>query len=244
VLNDEFLAHRLGLVPLVSSSVERYRYARECDCPDRCENCSVEFTLDVKSTDSQTFFVGSRHLKPVLDADQVQGTPVIPVHASEDFSQQEDIVIAKLQKNQEIRLRAIAKKGVGKEHAKWNPSCGVCYKFEPSININQNIMETLNEDRKREFVESCPTKVYRYNDGDNRVDIEDANLCTFCEECTKKAAMFSQPDLVTVKPRLERFIFNVETTGALTPLEIVLSSIREIKNKLNKIDNLINQQQQ
>jgi len=99
-----------------------------------------------------------------------------------------DIVIAKLQKNQEIKLKAIAKKGVGKEHAKWNPSCGVSYKFEPSVIINPTLMESLSDERKREFVESCPTKVYRYDGGISRVDIEDANRCTFCEECTKKSA--------------------------------------------------------
>jgi len=51
----------------------------------------------------------------------------------------------------------------------------------------------------------------------------------------KKAQQFGQPELVAVKPRLDRFIFNVETTGALPPVDIVLAAIRELKAKLNKI---------
>lgn len=38
-LPDEFIAHRIGLVPLVSSNVDNYKYHWECTCPDE-ENCT------------------------------------------------------------------------------------------------------------------------------------------------------------------------------------------------------------
>jgi len=230
VLNDEFLSHRLGLVPLISTEVDTYRNNRECDCVDRCNKCSVEFRLNVKCTEAQPRLVTSNDLQVVGDVS------VRPVFSSpEDLPPSEPpIVIAKLHKNQEIVLRAIAKKGVGKEHAKWTPACGVCYKFEPQILIS-NAMDNLSEDKKKEFVASCPTHVYTYDDKAGKIDIEDVYLCTYCEECTKKAHLFGAPDLVTVKPKLDRFLFNVESTGALAPAEIVLAAIRELREKLSKL---------
>ncbi|KAM3256439.1 hypothetical protein ACQJBY_049104 [Aegilops geniculata] len=63
VLNDEFLAHRLGLIPLTSSAAMSMRFSRDCDACDgdgSCEYCSVEFHLAARATDSgQTLEVTS-----------------------------------------------------------------------------------------------------------------------------------------------------------------------------------------
>ncbi|EXC45223.1 DNA-directed RNA polymerase II subunit [Morus notabilis] len=45
VLNDKFIAHRLGLIPLNSNRAMSMRFCRDCDCDGdgQCEFCSVEF---------------------------------------------------------------------------------------------------------------------------------------------------------------------------------------------------------
>lgn len=35
-LNDEFIAHRLGLVPLISEQVDRFNDHGTCECPEFC----------------------------------------------------------------------------------------------------------------------------------------------------------------------------------------------------------------
>jgi DNA-directed RNA polymerase II subunit RPB3 len=56
VLNDEYIAHRLGLIPIryIDHNTGRgvdcngaFLPHRECVCFDRCPRCSVEFELDV-----------------------------------------------------------------------------------------------------------------------------------------------------------------------------------------------------
>ncbi|GAM20367.1 hypothetical protein SAMD00019534_035420, partial [Acytostelium subglobosum LB1] len=155
VLVDEFIAHRLGLIPLTSHKVDSFKYTRDCDCPERCDQCSVEFRLNVRCNDN-ILDVTSNHLIS-------QNDNVVPITTdSNDGRPGDAIPIVKLRAGQEVRLRAIAKKGVGKEHAKWSPACVATYQYQPRILINQNRMDELSEKQKEDFVKSCPVNVYQY----------------------------------------------------------------------------------
>ena len=49
-LHDEYLAHRCGLIPLVSNDIDSYLYPKDCNCQTAdCEKCSVHFKLVVKN---------------------------------------------------------------------------------------------------------------------------------------------------------------------------------------------------
>ncbi|XP_009785778.1 DNA-directed RNA polymerases II, IV and V subunit 3-like [Nicotiana tabacum] len=235
VLNDEFISHRLGLIPLTSERAMSMRFSRDCDACDgdgQCEYCSVEFYLRVKCLSDQTLDVTSKDL---LSSDHT----VVPVDYSDassgfDNSTNKGIIIVKLRRGQELRLRAIARKGIAKDHAKWSPAATVTFMYEPDIYINEDMMETLTLEEKRELVDSSPTKVFGI-DPENKVIVVDAEAYTYDDEVLKKCEAMGKPGLIEIHAKEDSFIFTVETTGAVKASQLVLNAIEVLKQKLDAV---------
>ena len=65
-LHDEFLAHRLGLIPLRCSGdggVGFFNYSYECDCAAGCPKCTARLSLDVHNTSEDVMIVYSSDLR-------------------------------------------------------------------------------------------------------------------------------------------------------------------------------------
>ncbi len=239
-LFDEFIAHRLGLIPLTSTDVGRYEYSRKCNCNEPCESCSVQFYMRVKcETDSME-----------VTTDHIQSTQkdssVVPVK----FSDNDPIIIAKLKRNQELDMNMIAKKGIGKEHSKWSPVCSVIMQHEPEIHFidKGSIMNKLSTNQKKDFVNSCPSKVYRYDESCKTIEIENPLNCTYCEECLVKLESFEidrkkidKNRAIKIAPKKNRFLFKVESIGSLKAEQIVMDALKELKIKLAEILNKVDQ---
>lgn len=74
VLNDEYIAHRLGLIPIKYQDPQTLRGGdcngpflshRECVCYERCRRCSVEFDLDVDFDKENTKRAESERMLPI-----------------------------------------------------------------------------------------------------------------------------------------------------------------------------------
>jgi DNA-directed RNA polymerase II subunit RPB3 len=127
VLADEFIAHRLGLIPLNSKNSDDVLYSRDCECEQYCEMCSVKITLHAKcTTEGEIMKIYARDLvvDPMRPNEWV-GNPVITDPDGQGS------LIAKLREGQELKLTCIAKKGIAKEHAKWAPTAAVGFEYDP-----------------------------------------------------------------------------------------------------------------
>ncbi|KAI3630585.1 hypothetical protein MIR68_012020 [Amoeboaphelidium protococcarum] len=144
-LPDEFIAHRLGLIPLISHSAEQFKYTRDCECLKSCVRCAVEFKLHVKCTDDH-------EIRQVTSRDLLSMNPnVVPALQNDEDP---GILITKLRKDQELNIKCIAKKGISKEHAKWSPVCGITYEYDPD-NLLRHVDYWAEEDVRSEWPKSA-----------------------------------------------------------------------------------------
>lgn len=113
VMHDEALAHRLGLVPLLTQ-LDRFVMPEDCDCKSTlgCSKCRVLLMLDSEATE-KTKIVTSGEL---LSEDEL----VQPVS--------KEIPIVALAPTQKVKFEAYARMGIGKSHAKWQPTSAAVVK--------------------------------------------------------------------------------------------------------------------
>ena len=117
-LYDEVLAHRIGLIPLITD-LKIYNLKENCKCKEKgCPVCQTTITL--KTEGPKTVY-----------AEELEATDD---KVKTIFSK---MPIVKLLEGQKIKFEATAKLGTGKDHAKHIPAA-VFYKNKPILKINNS----------------------------------------------------------------------------------------------------------
>lgn len=235
VLFDEFLAHRIGLLPLNSRNVDRYEYPKECSCSYSCPNCTVKYTVDVIATEPGITEVTHHDIQPVdVTTDSVNYPFPVPVwdrELSEEENRSQGIVLVKLRQNQQLSMKLEAKKGIGKMHAKFNPTGTVSMRYEPVIEVDRDVEFDVPLAERKEIVQSCPRNVFEL-DSSQHIDVVRPEECILCEECSNKANIdLGRKGLITVNHRTDKIYFDVESTGARPPQDIVSAAIKILTDK-------------
>lgn len=252
-LPDEFIAHRLGLIPLRSSRpMSEWNYNHACECDSYCDMCSVKFVLncDYNSINESWNTPTSQRETSVMVTSrdlETRNPHVQPVHFGNMDEEQQSgdrgIAIMRLGEGQALRLEAIAIKGIGKEHAKWSPVATVALKYEPIVKINDEALDMYTEDQKVKLVECCPTSVFELDETSRVVKVANPTECIFCKECTYMAEEFRpNPNAklaVDVQHSTDHFTFTVETTGALIAKDVVRDAMATLTEKISRLQRAI-----
>jgi len=256
VLFDEFIAHRMGLLPLSSHGVgdlpddDGFVEHKDCDCFEGCRYCSVEYKLDVSNDEDKILNVTHFDLKPTgrwtLDAvgEKVRDVPpeheVVPCPKPdplvdpEQDARDEGILIVKLKKHQRIAMTCLARKGIAKYHSKFMPTSLCLYQYQPIVTLVREDIDKLDLEQRVAFVQSCPRKVFGLDNND-KVQIERLMDCHFCDECKAKAREQGNREMVEVKMQQDKWHYTVEAVtkdGPRKPADCVRAALRILDYKL------------
>ncbi|KAJ3887742.1 DNA-directed RNA polymerase [Lentinula edodes] len=241
VIHDEVLAHRIGLVPLNVDPRTMDGWEGEGDTPT--DRNTLEFRVNVQCSGKAStagsanqnlsdeklysnYLFLSKHFEWNPAGEQLDKIkPLPPLGALNP-----DIVLAKLRPGQAVEMVLHARKGVGKDHAKWSPVATASYRLHPNVVITKPIrMERAEDfracfadgvvvvDRKKGTVSISPT--HMRNDTVSREVLRDPEF----------------RDSVELSRIRDHFIFEVESESAYRPEELLGEAIGVMRDKIARM---------
>ncbi|KAG2490194.1 hypothetical protein HYH03_011321 [Edaphochlamys debaryana] len=241
IIQDEVLAHRLGLVPLlVPPHLFEPKVAEEAPS----EKNTVVFKLDVTCrrkpdgslendkvlSESLTWLPTGSELPDETTCRFAAGQAhLFPDTASRPRAVHTDILLAKLRPGQTIQLEAHATKGIGKEHAKWSPVATAWYRLQPEVHMLQDVR--ADSDMGQELITTCPG-LFEADPASGNLRANSARghemvlerLRRLLEQERYQAA-------VAYRKRKDHFIFTIESSGVLPPEELLAQALEALQDK-------------
>ncbi|XP_034951915.1 DNA-directed RNA polymerases I and III subunit RPAC1 [Chelonus insularis] len=239
LIQDEVLAHRLGLVPLkadprlfdypTSSSNEEeevsdqdtLRYEMKINC-----TWNTQAPKDSRRPDDiyRNNNVYSRDIKWVPIGRQAELYP----QGEDQFGMLEpDILLCKMRPGQEIHAFMHAVKGIGKDHAKFSPVATATYRLMPEIQLLRPI-----KGDQAELLKSCFSpgviELVENSKGEIEAKVKDPRY----DSCSRNVFRHESLKNVVQLGRIpDHFIFTIESLGALSPALLFLEAVKILKGK-------------
>jgi len=208
-LFDEIIAHRLGLIP-IPTDLNLLTFKEKCVCKGKgCPNCTVRYTLSKEGEGA----VLSGDLQP----------------AEKSWNITEDkIPIVDLYGEQRLILEVEAVLGKGKKHAKWQPVQAPAYNYYPIIEIDQKKCTKCNK-----CIEICPKRILEMKN--DKLIVTEIEECTLCNSCIESC----ESDAINVTGDDTKFIFQIETDGALKAKDALIESAKILVKKYSEFGKLL-----
>ena len=266
IVQDEVLAHRIGLVPLKvdpahfhdikdpnndeKTDLNTLVYKLDVTCRRKKPGTDIykagpdgEETLDVDYTTLENGMVRSGDLQWVPQGTQEErlgGVPAKPVY--------DDIVLAKLRPGQRINLEVHAIRGIGKTHAKWSPVCTAHYRMMPEVKLVKEVYdekaELLNELEPGVFdvIAATPAEKKKGHTKKAVLKATESDPYLGSRNCSMSRNYMRDEVLkesVVIQRVPDHFIFSIESVGQLPPDELFRRAVQVLKEKCSEtIENL------
>ncbi|KAF5303622.1 hypothetical protein FQA39_LY09869 [Lamprigera yunnana] len=233
IMQDEVLAHSLGLIPLKADP--RLFNFRVADTEEN-ELDTLEFELKIKCTRSKEEIKDSSRTDDIYknsnvyskqikwtpkgsQADSFKESDVGPVH--------DDILIVKLRPGHELDLKLIAVKGIGRDHIKFSPVATTYYRHLPDIKLTREV-----EGEAAERLQKCFSPgvigIRHLKDGRNVAVVNNARYDSSSRNIFRHDDL---KDAVIMTKIQDHSIFYVESVGAMAPDVIFTEAVKFLKNK-------------
>jgi DNA-directed RNA polymerase subunit D len=223
-LPDEVVAQRLAMIPIPTKHDE-FHFQDSCpSCADMvvedrgCPLCTMIYTCKAfGSEDGQTVTAGD----------------MIFIGVGGNISEKyHSIPITKLSRGQMIEFYATAIMGLGRDHAKWSPVCGIT--FSPRQ------VGVLNNKTKAKILWGLKLTITA-KDFDSNGRLEDiGKVAQLIEDLhhvgdgTEESVDFK--DAITLEDVPGEFILSFETDGSMTPRVAFQKAIQELSGRFGELE--------
>lgn len=234
IIQDEVLAHRLGLIPL-RADARLFDFVQDDNPDEGNENNTLEFELKAKCVrrkdvkDSSNFDHIYKNHK--VHSGQIKWKPKgkqATLYKEEDVGViHSDILISQMRPGHEFDLKLFAVKGIGKDHAKFSPVATAFYRLLPEITLDKKF-----HGKDAFLLQQC------FSPGVIGIDDND---CAFVKDSrydTCSRNVYRYPHLaegVTMSRIRDHFIFNIESVGSMTPQVIFVEAVKVLKKKCQNL---------
>lgn len=210
IFPDEYLAHRLGLVP-INVDPEALGYAGN----EHSHENTLKFRLNVRNDTPETM---------LLYSDRIAW---VPMRGQENMSVEikPGVLICKMAAGNTIEMEMTAEKGIGQTHAKWSPVSLCSYKLMPRIVLEK----TFSGEDARELRGCFSEGVIEIVDG--KAVVANPRVDTMSREVFRHEKF---ADSVKILRESNWFCFTIETIS-LDPLALLRTAISILARKCQSL---------
>lgn len=242
LIQDEVLAHRLGLIPLKADPrLFEYPSSTGKDDDEVSDQDTLRYEMKVTCSWNTQAPKDSRRPTDIYKNNNVYSRDIkwVPIgrqaeiypRGAEQFGVLEnDILISKMRPGHEIHCFMHAVKGIGKDHAKFSPVATASYRLLPDIQIIKPVRGEMAERLKNCFSVGV-IEVVEEKSGDPETREARVKNARY-DSCSRN--VFQHEDLkgcVKLGRVLDHVIFTIESVGTLPPTVLFVEAVKVLKGK-------------